>query len=69
MERQERDDLQNRFRELAAEVGRLHEQWRRAAERGDIETETRLIEQEAELLAEIDAVIRTFGEGAAPRKS
>jgi hypothetical protein len=60
------EDPRSRFRQLAAEMERIHEEWRDASARDDLRAETRLIEEETKVLAEIDELIREFRGRALP---
>lgn len=54
------EELRSRFRELAAEFDRIHDEWQVAAGRDDVGYETRLIARETNLLAEVDKIVQEF---------
>lgn len=61
------ESFQRRFRALAAEADRLHEEWREAVDRQDVDLQARLIACEHDTLTELSAVITAFQQSVRQR--
>ena len=62
-----REGLRSDFRELAARLDQIHTEWQDASSRDDADAKTRLIEEEIELLAKIDGIVKEFRDYIASR--
>jgi hypothetical protein len=61
------ESFRRRFQALAAEADRLHEAWREAVDRRDIDLQARLIAREHGILTELSSVITAFQQSVLQR--
>ena len=54
------ESFRRRFRALAAEADRLHEEWREVVDRQDVDLQARLIAREHDTLTELSSVMTAF---------
>ncbi len=53
-------DIRFRFDDLSEQVRRLHDEWREAHARSDIDRETELVRRETDLFSQFDEVVKEF---------